>query len=127
MAGRSGGRAGFADLRYMAREFVLEITPMQATPGARRGIPGPVRSLPRVNELGRRAGRAYILAMAILDLYPDDAALREQLAVIACEAGAINAPLWLPTLDDAREEVDDATATGQVARVLFDDAGVPIG
>ena len=65
--------------------------------------------------------------MAILDLDPDDAALREQLAVIACEAGAINAPLWLPTLDAAREEVDDVTAAGQVARVLFDDAGVPIG
>ena len=65
--------------------------------------------------------------MSILDLDPDDAALREQLAVIAYEAGAINAPLWLPTLDDAREEVDDATATGQVARVLVDDGGVPIG
>jgi aminoglycoside 6'-N-acetyltransferase I len=65
--------------------------------------------------------------MAILDLDPDDAALRENLAVIAYEAASINAPLWLPTLAAAREEVDDATATGQVARVLFDDAGVPIG
>jgi len=64
--------------------------------------------------------------MTILDLDPDDAALREQLAVIACEASAINAPLWLPTLDDARQEVDDATAPGQIARVLFDDVGLPV-
>lgn len=66
-------------------------------------------------------------AMAILDLDPQDAALREHLAVIAHEAGAINAPLWLPTLDDARQEVDDATAPGHVTRVLFDEAGVAIG
>ncbi|MGI9626791.1 MAG: GNAT family N-acetyltransferase [Longimicrobiales bacterium] len=65
--------------------------------------------------------------MAIRDLDPTDVALREQLAVIAFEAAAINAPAWLPTLDDARKEVDDATMKGQVARVLFDEAGAPIG
>lgn len=66
------------------------------------------------------------MSQSILDLDPDDASLREHLAVIACDAAAINAPLWLPTLDDAREEVDAATAEGQVARVLFDDAGSPV-
>jgi aminoglycoside 6'-N-acetyltransferase I len=53
--------------------------------------------------------------MAIRDLDVDDSALREQLALIAWEAGALAAPQWLPTLDDAREEVDDAAAKGQVA------------
>ena len=65
--------------------------------------------------------------MTIRDLDPQDSELREQLAVIALEAGAIHSPHWLPTLGDAREEVDDATAAGQVARVLFDHEGAPIG
>ena len=61
------------------------------------------------------------MSMRIEDLDASDTPLLEKLAVLTHEAGAKHAPSWLPTIGDAREEVDDATQAGHVSRVLLDD------
>jgi aminoglycoside 6'-N-acetyltransferase I len=68
-----------------------------------------------------------LVAMRIEDLDATDGPLLERLARLTHAAAATHAPNWLPTMDAAREEVDDATAEGHVTRVLFDDEGAPLG
>jgi aminoglycoside 6'-N-acetyltransferase I len=65
--------------------------------------------------------------MRIENLDPTDNALLEALARLTHGAAATHAPNWLPTLEDAREEVSDATQAGRVTRVLFDNHANPIG
>jgi aminoglycoside 6'-N-acetyltransferase I len=65
--------------------------------------------------------------MRIADLDATDESLLEKLAVLTHEAGAIHFPNWLPTMEDAREEVCDATAEGHITRVLLDDDAEPLG
>ena len=57
--------------------------------------------------------------MTLVELDAADAPLLEALARLSHAAAATHAPRWLPTLDDAREEVADATRPGRVARVLL--------
>jgi len=68
-----------------------------------------------------------MVSLPIEDLNAGDLPLLEKLAVLTYQAGATHAPSWLPTMDDAREEVDDATEAGHVTRVLFDSDGSPLG
>lgn len=56
--------------------------------------------------------------MRIEDLDAADGRLLEALAVLTHEAAGLHAPSWLPALEDAREEVADATAAGHITRVL---------
>jgi aminoglycoside 6'-N-acetyltransferase I len=65
--------------------------------------------------------------MQIQDLDATDESLLEKLAALTHEAAAFNFPNWLPTMDDAREEVSDATAEGHITRVLLDNAAEPLG
>ena len=65
--------------------------------------------------------------MRIADLDATDELLLEKLARLTHGAGAVLAPNWLPTMDDAREEVFDATRAGHVTRVLLDDDTNPLG
>ena len=65
--------------------------------------------------------------MRTVNLDASDNELREKLAVIAHAAAAEHFPRWLPTLKDARAEVDDASADGHIARVLLGSDGEPRG
>lgn len=65
--------------------------------------------------------------MRIEDLDSTDGPLLEKLARLTHEAAVTHAPTWLPTLQDAREEVSDATQAGHVTLVLFDEAANPLG
>ncbi len=65
--------------------------------------------------------------MKIEDLNAADGPLLERLAVLTHSAAALHFPNWLPTIDDAREEVSDAAADGHITRVLFAGNGNPLG
>jgi aminoglycoside 6'-N-acetyltransferase I len=65
--------------------------------------------------------------MHIEDLDAGDEQLLEHLAVLTHAAGARHAPRWLPTLDHAREEVEDATAPERITRVAFASDGEAVG
>lgn len=65
--------------------------------------------------------------MRFADLDPTDVVLLERLARLTHEASARHAPNWLPTLEHAREELEDATQEGHHTRVAFDDDGAPLG
>ena len=65
--------------------------------------------------------------MVIEDLDASDKTLLERLAVLTQAASRRHAPNWLPTMEDAREEVADATEDGHVTRVLLAEDGEPVG
>jgi hypothetical protein len=68
------------------------------------------------SEYDPRTGR---MSVRIEDVDGSDGALLERLAVLSHAAGAGHASQWLLTLDDARVEVEDATAPGRITRVAF--------
>lgn len=64
--------------------------------------------------------------MEIREVERPDTELLEALAGIAWRAGRHHAPTWLPTIDDAREEVTDALDDAHRTLVMFD-GGQPVG
>ena len=59
------------------------------------------------------------------DLDPNDEPLLQRLTQLSFDAAALHAPNWLPTLDDARQELDDALRDGKISRCLFE-RGIPV-
>jgi aminoglycoside 6'-N-acetyltransferase I len=62
--------------------------------------------------------------MNVVDLTALDRAQLDQLAALTFEAGSQHSPSWLPTLDAARETIDEAR--DKFARVLLDDHAIPL-
>jgi aminoglycoside 6'-N-acetyltransferase I len=61
--------------------------------------------------------------VALDDLSPEQV---EALAELTLDAAAQHAPGWLPAIENAREEIDDARATNKQTRVLLD-GHTPLG
>lgn len=65
--------------------------------------------------------------IAIIDLVEDETGLIEQLAHMAHAAFQTHAPGWLPTVQDARDEVLESLEPKKVSRVLIDENRQPLG
>lgn len=67
------------------------------------------------------------MAPRIVDLSEDDADLVDQIAHMLLECFVEFSPTWLPTLEDAVEEVLESFEPGRRSRVLVDDEGDVLG
>jgi aminoglycoside 6'-N-acetyltransferase I len=63
----------------------------------------------------------------IINLAKDDTVLIDHLAVMVHAAFQAHAPGWLPTIQDARDEVLGSLESGKISRVLVDESRQPLG
>ncbi|MEZ4618787.1 MAG: GNAT family N-acetyltransferase [Caldilineaceae bacterium] len=63
----------------------------------------------------------------MIDLVEDETGLIEQLAHMTHAAFQAHAPGWLPTIQDARDEVLESLEPKKISRVLIDESRQPLG
>ncbi|MEZ4677022.1 MAG: GNAT family N-acetyltransferase [Caldilineaceae bacterium] len=65
--------------------------------------------------------------ITMIDLVEDETGLIEQLAHMTHAAFQAHAPGWLPTIQDARDEVLESLEPKKISRVLIDESRQPLG